>query len=166
MGFLDAGRDVGGHLDAQVADSGHLTAAAAGESDGDRAAGFGRLQGFEDVGAVAGGRKADDDVARPGQRLDLAGEHGVEAVVVADSREDGGVGGEGDGRQAAALLLEAADEFGGQVLAVGGAAAVAHEEDAVAVLHRPGEDGAQLHDVIERAAARGVDRLLMLSEDL
>ena len=59
----------------------------------------------------------------------------VEAVVVAGSGEDGGVGGEGDGAEGGAVDGEADDELGDEVLRVGRGAAVTGDEELVAGLH-------------------------------
>ena len=59
------------------------------------------------VRRVAGGRDRDRDVARAAVRFDQAREDALEAVVVADRREIGGVRGERDRRQRAALRATA-----------------------------------------------------------
>lgn len=53
------------------------------------------------------------EVARLPERLDLLREDDLRAVVVAERRQDRGVGRQRDGRQGAALALEAADELDG-----------------------------------------------------
>ena len=58
----------------------------------------------------------------------------LEAVIVADSGENGCIHRQGDGGQGVALPLIAADQFRRQVLAVGGAASVPAEEYCTAVL--------------------------------
>ena len=63
------------------------------------------------------------------RRSDLAGEDLGIAEVVAGGGERGRVGGEGDRRQAGPGGLEAHGELGRDVLGVGGAAAVAAEEE-------------------------------------
>jgi hypothetical protein len=59
----------------------------------------------------------------------------VEAVVVAGSGEEGGVGGEGDGAEGGAVDGEADDELGDEVLCVGCGATVAGDEEFVAGFH-------------------------------
>ena len=89
---------------------------------------------LEDVGGVAGGGDAEEDVAGLAEGFDLAGEDLVEAEVVAAGGEDGGVGGEGDGAEGGAVVGEADDELGDEVLGVGGGASVAGDEELVAGL--------------------------------
>src|SRR5216683_1052874 len=96
------------------------------------------LEGDEDVGGVAGGGDAEEEVAWCPKGFDLAGEDLVEAKVVGAGGEDGGVGGEGDGAEGRAVVGEADDELGDEVLGVGGGASVAGDEELVAGLHRAG----------------------------
>ena len=79
---------------------------------------------------------ADEHVALAAERANLPLEHLVEAVVVADRGQRRGVGGERDGGERRAVVDEASDEFRGDVLGVGGAAAVAGEQDLAAALQR------------------------------
>ena len=72
----------------------------------------------------------------PPERLDLPGEDALEAVVVGDRRDRRGVVGQRDRRQRAPLEQEAADELGGDVRGVGGAAAVAEREQLAAARER------------------------------
>src|SRR5690606_30522730 len=78
---------------------------------------------------TARGRDADQHVARPAERLDLAGEDLRIAEVVAGGGQGRGVGGEGDRRQAAPRRLETHGELGRDMLGVRRAAAVAAEEN-------------------------------------
>src|SRR5262249_50952131 len=59
----------------------------------------------------------------------LAREHTLVAIVVADRGEERGVRGQRDRRQRLSLVAEAADELGGKVLRIRGAAAVAAGEN-------------------------------------
>jgi hypothetical protein len=70
-------------------------------------------------------------LVRHGERLDLAREDLVEAVVVGDGREDRGVRRQRDGGDAAAFQRVAAHQLGGNVLRIGGAAAVPEHEQLV-----------------------------------
>ena len=106
-----------------------FAAVAAGETGGDQPDFAGGDQGSAHVWRMAGGGEADQHVARPAQRLDLAGEDPDKAEVVACRSQGRAVGGEGDRRQAAARRLVADREFGGDMLGVGGAAAIAAEEE-------------------------------------
>src|SRR5690606_31796303 len=84
--------------------------------------------GAQDVRAGAGGGQQDEDVAGPAVSLDLAGEHLLRAVVVDDRAQAGGLGAQRDRREGATVVEEAADQLGGEVLCLGGAAAVARGE--------------------------------------
>src|SRR5277367_3279090 len=98
----------------------------------------GLLEGFEDVGGVAGGGDAEEDVAGLAEGFDLAGEDLVEAEVVGAGGEDGGVGGECDGAEGGAVFGEADYELGYEVLGVSGGAPVAGNEELVAGFERLG----------------------------
>ena len=89
------------------------------------------MEGVEDVGGVARGGDADEDVAGLAEGFDLAGEDLVEAEVVGAGGEDGGVGGEGDCAEGGAVFGEADYELGYEVLGVGGGASVAGYEEFV-----------------------------------
>ncbi len=113
---------------------GHQSAAFAGEADGGEFHGAGGFKGFENVRAFAGGGDADSDVALFAERLDLAGEEMIEAVIIADGGEGGCIRGEREGGDGFAVADIAYGQFGGEVLGVGGAAAIAEEQDFSAVL--------------------------------
>ena len=121
-----------------VAEDAHLAAVVAAEANRGNADFLGLVEGLEDVFGVAGGGDAEEDVAGLAERLDLAGEDCVEAIVVACSGEDGGVGGKGDGAEGGAVDGEADDELGDEVLGVGGGASVAGNEELVGGLHGVG----------------------------
>ena len=149
----------------QVIDAlGQLAAAAAGEPDGDDAERAARVDGAQHVGGVAAGGDREGDVAAAAERLDLLGEHLVVAEVVGDAGQRRGVGRQRDRRQRRALELEAVDELGRQVLGVGGAAAVAEEEQLVTVASasRSARPPAPAHrlaarEIALRRRARGED---------
>ena len=109
---------------------------------------------------------ADEHVALAAERANLPLEHLLEAVVVADRGQRRGVGGERDRGQRRAVVDEASDEFRGDVLGVGGAAAVAGEQHLAAALQRGRDalgDGDGRGD--EFAVGRGaLDRLLRAAE--
>ena len=75
---------------------------------------------------------AKQHVARLAQGLDLAREQALVAVVVADGGEHRAVHGQRDGRQARAVEVEARHQLARDVLAIGGAATVAGQQDLVA----------------------------------
>ena len=138
VALLDVHGGGGGDDDVVVAEVAHFAAAVAGEADGGDALSGGLMEGLEDVGGVAGGGDAEEDVAGLAERFDLAGEDLIEAEVVAAGGEDGGVGGESDGAEGGAVVGEADDEFGDEVLGVGGGASVAGDEELAPGLHGVG----------------------------
>ena len=112
MRFLDVHGYGGGDDDVVIAEVVHFAAAVAGEADGDEVLFSGLVEGVEDVGRVAGGGDAEEEVAGLAEGFDLAGEDLVEAEVVGAGCEDGGVGGEGDGAEGGAVVGKADDELG------------------------------------------------------
>jgi hypothetical protein len=121
--------------DVVIAEVTHLAAVVAGEADGGDADFFGLMKRFYDVGGIAGGGDAEEDIAGLAESFDLALEEVVVAEVVAGGGEDGGVGGEGDGAEGGPIDGEADDEFGDEVLSVGGGASIACNEQLLARLH-------------------------------
>ena len=94
------------------------------------------LQRRENVRQSGRRSTAPADVAAPAEAFDLAGEYLFEAVIIADRRQRRGVGGQRDRGISRPVLLVAADDFGGDVLGVGGAAAIADEQKLVACAQR------------------------------
>jgi hypothetical protein len=138
MGLLNVHGDRGRNDDVVIADLAHLAAAVAGEPDGSDAGFAGLFESVEDVRRVAGGGDAQEDIAGLAERFDLAREDLVEAEVVGAGGENGGVGGEGDGAQGGAVVGEADDELGDEMLGVRGGASVAGDEELAAGLHGAG----------------------------
>jgi len=136
--FLDVHGDGGGDDDVVIAEIAHLAATVAGEADGGEAGFAGLFEGLKDVGRVAGGGDAEEDVAGLAEGFDLASEDLIEAEVVGAGGEDGGVGGEGDGAEGGAGVGEADYELGDEVLGVGCGASVSGDEEFVAGAHGVG----------------------------
>ncbi len=118
--LLDVHGNGGGNDDVVIAEGAHLTAVIAGEADGSDALAAGLLECVDDVGGVAGGGDAEEDVSGLAEGLDLACEDLVEAEVVADGGEDGGVRGESNGAEGGAVDGETDDELCDEVLGVSG----------------------------------------------
>lgn len=129
VGFLNACGIERVDMQGVVREGGEPAAGGAGEGDGDEAATARGLDGGDHVGAVAGGRDANEDIPGVSESLDLSGKDRLIAVVVRDSGEDGRVRGEGKGGEGEALGAKAADEFGIEMLRIGGTAAIAAPED-------------------------------------
>ena len=97
VNFLDAGGVVGGDDDFVIAAAFGLSAVFAGDEDGDDIEFFGRLECADDIGAIAAGGEADEDIARFGESFYATGENMFVAVVVADAGDGGGVSVETNG---------------------------------------------------------------------
>src|SRR5690606_8342126 len=111
-------RRVGARRDAQrdVGRRGEVTAGAARQPHHRDAARAARVYGLQHARRAAARRDRERDVAALAERLDLANEHLLVAVVVGDGRQRRRVGGERDGRDGGPILLQTADELGGDVL--------------------------------------------------
>ncbi len=136
MAFLDLRRLGRRHAKAMVAERRHFGAVLAGQPDRGDAALTAGTQGGEHVGRPARGRDCEEDIASASDRLDLAREQPFEPVIVADSGQRRGVGGQGKSRKTGSVEREAADKLGSEMLRVGGAPAVAGEQYLVAAAQR------------------------------
>src|SRR5688500_13844417 len=124
MRLLNPLRIARGHVEQQIDARGALPTRLAGEVDAEGAAGGTCRCCAGYGGAGAAGSERQQDVVLGGEGFDLPGEYVLVAVVIGGGGEHGGVGGEGHGRKARTVGAELDDEFGGEVLSVGGAAAV------------------------------------------
>ena len=97
-----------------------------------QALGPGLPQAEQHVRRPAAGGDADRQVPWPAERLHLPAEHVLVAVVVGDSGDGRGVGGQREAGQPGALAAEPADQLRHQVLRVARAAAVAEGEHGAA----------------------------------
>src|SRR6185437_1639929 len=112
----------------------------------------------------------EQHVAAPAQALDLTGKHLLIAVVIGDRRQRRSVGRERDRRVSRPVQLVAAGDFGGDVLCVAGAAAVADEQELVAGAKRRNRDVGDCprgreHRGIPRRALERSERLLEMNAD-
>ena len=105
-----------------------FAAAAAEEGYGGEVEVFCLVEGGENVGGIAAGGEHDEQIFRAREAGDLAREGVFVAVVVDDAGEEGAVGGEGDSWQGAAVFGVTADEFGGKMGGLSGAAAIAADQ--------------------------------------
>ena len=163
MHFLDACGARTGHDERQIDGRGQCAAVAAQQADGGDVVAARVVDSREHVRGVTRGAERQQQVAGSGKRLQLAREDLFEAVVVADGGERRGVGGQGHAGQALALGLEAAGEFGGEVLGVGGRSAIATGEHASAPAQGLGQPVRRAHDV-GRHLTHSVEGGLMLVE--
>jgi len=125
-----------------------------------------RLQRREDVGRTAGRRDGDEHIARATKPAHLTLKCAIEAVIVSDRGQHRRIGRERDGRQRIAVEIQTGQKFAGYMLGIGGAAAVAGEQELAAAAEaarnrfRNGVDRtAQLH-----IARRAVERLARPAE--
>ena len=91
---------------------------------------MGRFRRQDDIARTPARADRDEHVAWASQCLDLSREDAVEPDIVREGRQKRRVGSEGDGRERWAIdtLIQAANELGRHVLAVGRATAVATKE--------------------------------------
>ena len=108
----------------------------------------------EHVARIAAGRDGEQHVAAAPERAHLLGEHLLVGVVVGDRGEGRAVGGERHRGERRALDLEAVEELGGEMLRVGGRAAVAAGEHLAAPLEGFGEERACPRDRLGQRARR------------
>src|SRR5688500_2427735 len=116
----------------------------------------------EHVGTRPRGGERDEHVSPAAVGAHLAGEALLVAVVVCDRGEARRVAVEADRAERLALALVASDELRGEVLRLGGAAAVAHREQAATLeqagsqaLPPPGEPLELSLEPAERVVQRG-----------
>lgn len=129
VAFLNAGRDARRNDERMIDERCELAARPAGPGDGDHAAGACGLNPFEHIRRIAARADADGDVALLAVREDLPGEEFIVPVVVGDAGDGGDIGGQRDGRERRPFPLIAADEFRRDMRGVGGAAAVAEQQN-------------------------------------
>lgn len=129
MDLLDAGGVVGGDDDFVVTAALGFSAVFSAEEDGGDADFFCCLEGADDIGAIAAGGEADEDIAGFCEGLDAARENMFVAVVVTNAGDRGGVSVETNGGECAALAVVTSDEFFRQVHCIGSAATVAAGEE-------------------------------------
>ena len=132
MALLDAGGVGGGDIQQDIRKFLHPAAGFASEGDGAHPYFLSCLENVEDVSGVAGGGDAHDHVPVFGGAAQEAGEGEVVAEVVGGGGEVRAVAVEGLGVEGRAVEVETARQFGGEVLCVGGAAAIAAEVDSSA----------------------------------
>lgn len=82
----------------------------------------------------------DQDVSGLAESFHLAGEDLIEAEIVADASQGGGIGGQGDGGQGPAGGAVASDEFLAEVEGIAGAASVAGREHLASLLQAVGNE--------------------------
>ena len=127
VSFLNALGILGGNIDEEIHAGGEFASALAGHPDYERPTGTAGFGAANYIGALAAGGNRDNDVAGVDERLDLARIDSFEAEIIRGSGEDGSIRGEGNRWKTDAIPMEANDKFGGEVLCVGGAAAIAEE---------------------------------------
>jgi len=144
VALLNARGIAGRHAETKINNRFEFAAGTSGEGGGVHAHLFGDGDGVKDVGRIAAGGDGNGDVAGAAEGFDLAGEDAAKAVVITDGGDGGDIGGERKCGESGAIEGEAADEFGGDVLGVRGAAAIAEEQDLVAALESMDQGSGEL----------------------
>lgn len=134
MAFLYA-RYVGRRdIDAELAQVGYLSAGSTGQADRCDTEFVGDVQCAHDIGRVARGRDRDEYILGFCMGLELPAEQRFIPIIITDCGEYRGVGGQRYGRQGGAIESEAADQFCGDMLRIGRAAAISGEQYFAAIL--------------------------------
>ena len=118
--FLNPRGTSRGNAQAKVARGSHLASRFTRQPDDDDIALASRLNGAQDIPAVAAGGDCQQDVARSGVSRELAGKHLFISVIVSNRGEGRRVGVQGDGPEGAPLAEETARKFRSDVLRIGG----------------------------------------------
>src|ERR1700722_3846584 len=130
--LLDARGRTRGHRDQRVGELRHRALAAAGHASGDEPPRPRRLESVKNVWASTRSGYCEGDVAWPAEGFDLSRKNALKAEVIPAGGEDARIGAQGDRGNRRAILPITHDEFAGQMLRVGGAPAIAEEEDLAA----------------------------------
>ena len=136
MHFLRTSSNLRRHSNALVAQQLHFAAALSRHAYAEHTHALGQLNSFHNISAVAACGNAYQHISGTCERLHLTHENLIIAVIVADSSQNGGINRQCDSRQTGAFLLKAAYKLGSQMLAVSGTAAVAAEQNLVAIGQR------------------------------
>jgi len=144
--LLDIHRYVGRDDDVDVRESLHRSSAISGIAHGVDAHVTCKLEGFDTVLRVATGGDREQHITFEAERLDLPLEYIVVAVIIPDRGKDAAIGRECDCAQGGAIYGQARDEFGDEMLRVGGGASVAADHQLAAGLHGLGGQLASLED--------------------
>ncbi len=134
--FLNASGRPLRHMKVMTYRRAELSAVASGQTDGRQAQLARSRHGRTYVRRIAARRDRDGYVSRASESPDLPHKYLVEAVVIPDRGEDGGICREGDRGQRTPFARESADHFRRNVLRIGCAATVAKNEDLVALTQR------------------------------
>ena len=127
VGFLDMLSIVAGNADTDVGQLAQSSTGGAGETDCRNPNRFGYVDRTDYILRRTAGADSEEHVAGFAEGLHLAGEDAFEIEVIGIGREKRRVGGEGDGRQTGTdeIWRQSAGEFGGHVLTIARATAVA-----------------------------------------
>jgi hypothetical protein len=114
--------------DRAISQSFRLAAVAAEESDAANALIPGSGKSGKHIRRIAASRKDDEYVARIRECVDLAGEDIIEPIIVADAGQNGSVGAQRNGREGAPVSLISTHQLAGQMLSLGGTAAISADQ--------------------------------------
>lgn len=125
----------------------------AGKADGHEAEIALGFKCAQNVQRASRGRDAKKHIARPPEPARLPFEHMLEAVIVSHCGQDGRVGGHRQRRQGPAVDQITREKFGGEMLRIGGAAAIAGDEELAAGAHARFD---RVRDFTDQPQQRGV----------
>ena len=129
MALLNTRRVAGGSNQGAIELIFERAACAAEQAERRHAELAGGIDGGKHIAAIAGGGNANQHITRPGKRFDLARKYGIKAEVIANGGERRAIRGERNGGQTAPCMTKAPDQFGGEMLRIGCAAAIAANEN-------------------------------------
>lgn len=132
MGLLDTCGICRWHDNGRLRMSPAETAVAAGQAHGVNALRLGLVKCRQDIDGGTRGGQADKDIARAPQCFHLAGKYPCKSKIVGGCGQGRGIGGQGDGRESLAVFFKADGEFGGDMLTICSAAAIAAKKQLAA----------------------------------
>jgi len=127
VGFLNPCSAIRIHRKYKICTGGEFTRAA-GHANGRNAYFAGGFNRFYDIGRITAGTDAPGNVAFFSKSFNLFRKNIIKMIIVPNAGQNGCIGRQGDGGQGRAFDLKAVDEFGGQVLGICSASAVAENK--------------------------------------
>jgi len=164
MGFLDTSSTLGGDDNCQIATGSQWLAGDARQSDRLATNGPGAFCCPDNVFRLTAGANRNQKIAGGGQRFDLPRENLFVPEIIADSSQGGSVCGEGNRGKRAPRLFIASHQLGGNVLRIGGTAAIPAKQDLLSGLERLADEATGLFDLAELGVDQNLDGSQMFGE--
>jgi len=130
--FLNTGSPFGWHYNGKITVGSQRFARAAGQGDCPASYRSGLIRGLHDAGRLSTGTDADQHIAGDGKSGHLSRKNFVVAVIVAQGRQGGSISCQRNRWKSTSLFFVPADEFRGNVLRIGGAAAISAKQNLLA----------------------------------